>query len=265
MGSLLDEIKNEIKKSGTSKGKFLYFKEGTKIRVRFLTDFEDGLKIPFHDSFELNVSVPCQELFGRECEYCENESLRTRNLFAWSVYDVEAKETKILMQAVNQCTAVGALATLYETYGTLLDRDYVIKQTGSGTGKSFSVVPLDKSKFKSNVKALSKQAILKYLNQAYPADNNEPDKGMLTFDEEEENPKSKDKKMNGKMNEPEDIDNDNDDWGEEEEPENYDAMKPSELYKLCIEREIACKKKKPKDYYINLLEIYDEDNDDWGE
>ena len=44
-------------------------------------------------------------------------------------------------------------------------------------------------------------------------------------------------------------------------------MKPQELYKLCKERDIDCKPKKSKEYYIDLLEEADEENDsdDWDE
>ena len=61
---LLDSIKRDAKKSGQSKGKFIYFREGSKIRVRFLNDMEDGLEVVFHDNFEAGVNVPCQEIFG---------------------------------------------------------------------------------------------------------------------------------------------------------------------------------------------------------
>ena len=37
---LLSEIKKDAKKSGQNKGKFIYFKEGTKLRIRFLQDME---------------------------------------------------------------------------------------------------------------------------------------------------------------------------------------------------------------------------------
>ena len=80
MAISIQAIKNEIAKSGTNKGKFIFFKEGTKIRLRFLNDMEDGVEIPFHDSFKLGVNVPCQEMFGRECSYCEDVDLRTRNM-----------------------------------------------------------------------------------------------------------------------------------------------------------------------------------------
>ena len=60
-------------------------------------DIEDGIKVPFHDSYALGVNVPCQETFGRDCEYCGNEDLRTRDLYAWSVYDYENNEVKIIL------------------------------------------------------------------------------------------------------------------------------------------------------------------------
>ena len=262
MGKItLGNIKSAIAKSGSSKGKFMFFKEGTKVRVRFLSDMEDGLEVKFHDSFALGVNVPCQEEFGRECEYCEDENLRTRSMFVWSVYDYESKEVKLLMFAVNQCSPVATLASLYEAYGTLTDRDYEIKQNGSGQGKSFSVIALDKKKFRNTkVHAMSDEAILKCIDKAYPADNSEDL-------EEEEDEKPRNKKNKGKkktkvpMNEPEEEE---DEW--EEEEQNYESMSAKELFQLCKERDIDCKPKKTKEYYIDLLEEADEeDSDDWDD
>lgn len=267
MGKIkLANIKNEIKKSGTSKGKFLFFKEDSKVRVRFLTDMEDGLEVSFHDSFQLGINVPCQEVFGRECEYCENEDLRTRNMYVWSVYDYESKEVKLLMAAVNNCSPVPALASLYESYGTLCDRDYEIKRIGKGQNTTYSVIPLEKMKFRNTkVKPMSEQAMLKCIDKAYPADNSED------FEDEDETPKrnkkkgakSNNKPLKGKMNEPED------DWGEDEtdeEEQDYESMSAKELFQLCKDRDIECKPRKTKEYYIDLLEEADEeDSDDWGE
>lgn len=262
----LANIKNEIKKSGTSKSKFLFFKEDSKVRVRFLTDMEDGLEVPFHDSFQLGINVPCQEVFGRDCEYCENEDLRTRNMYVWSVYDYESKEVKLLMAAVNNCSPVPALASLYESYGTLCDRDYEIKRIGKAQNTTYSVIPLDKMKFRNTkVKPMSEQAMLKCIDKAYPADNSED------FEDEDETPKrnkkkgakSNNKPIKGKMNEPED---DNDDWDDEEEGQDYESMTAKELFQLCKDRDIECKPKKTKEYYIDLLEEADEeDSDDWDD
>lgn len=264
----LSNIKSEIAKSGSSKGKFLYFKENTKVRVRFLTDLEDGMEMPFHDSFALGVNVPCQELFGRECQYCEDENLRTRNMYAWSVYDYDSKEVKILMFAVNQCSPVPSLASMYESYGTLCDRDYEIKQVGSGQGKTFSVIPLDKSKFRNTkVKPLSDASILKYVDKAYPADNSEDFEDEDEEETKQSKTKGRTKPATKKKTKPE-LEEEND-WEEDEEEQknDYDSMKPQELYKLCKERDIDCKPKKSKEYYIDLLEEADEEdsNDDWSE
>ena len=261
MGISLENIKKEIQKSGASKGKFLYFKEGAKIRVRFLTDFEDGMEIPFHDSFQLGINVPCQEVFGRDCDYCDNEDLRTRNMYVWSVYDYELKEVKLLMAAVNNCSPVGTLAAMYESYGTLLDRDYEIKRNGTGQSTSYGVVPLDKTKFRNTkVKAMSEQAILKCIDKAYPADNNED------MEEEEQKSKrgNKTKPSGKKKPEPEEEEPE-EEWDDEQEEEeqDYEEMTPQELYKLCKEHGISCKPKKSKEYYIDLLEEEEETEEDW--
>ena len=227
MAISIQAIKNEIAKSGTNKGKFIFFKEGTKIRLRFLNDMEDGVEIPFHDSFKLGVNVPCQEMFGRECSYCEDEDLRTRNMYVWSVYDYESKKVKLFMFAVNNCSPVPALASMYETYGTITDRDFEIKRIGKGQNTTYSVIPLDKKKFRNEkVKPMSEQAILKAIDKAYPADNSEI----------------------------------------EEETEDYEEMSARELYQMCKERGLDCKPRKTKEYYIDILEEDDEEqDDDWDD
>lgn len=262
---ILNRIKEESKKSGQSKGKFVYFREGEKKRIRFLTDFEDGMEIIFHDSFEKGINVPCQEMYGKPCEYCEMEGLRTRSLFAWSVYDYEAKEVKILMQAVNNCTAIPAIMALYEDYGTLLDRDLVITKTGKQQNTTFAVVPQDKNTFKNaKAKPLSESAILKFLAKAYP-DENAEDGDDDDNDYEEEKPAKKNKgnkDKGGFMNKP--VGDEEEGWDDEENEEvDYSELSAKELYRLCKEREIDVMPKKPEKYYIKKLEEYDKAQDDW--
>lgn len=263
---ILDKIKQDAKKSGRSKGKFIYFREGEKKRVRFLNDMDEGMEIPFHDSFEKGVNVPCQELYGKDCSYCEDDELRTRSLYAWSVYDYDAKEVKIFMQAVNNCTAIPAIMAMYDTYGTLLDRDFVITRTGKGQNTTYSVVPMDKNKFRNEkAKALSVKTILKNLAQAYPVDDDNED------DDEDYVPSKKpSKKTEKKKSEPEydedDTDDVNDDWDEDEEEEvDYSEMSAKELYNLCKERDIDVLPKKSEKYYIKQLEEYDKAQDDWDD
>lgn len=264
---ILDRIKQDAKKVGSNKSKIFYLKEGGKARIRFLADMEEGTIVKFHDSFEKGINVPCQEIFGRECEYCDDDSLRTRDLYAWPVYDYESKEIKIFLYAVNNCSPLPALMALYETYGTLTDRDYVLTVTGRQQNKTFSVVPMDKNKFRnSKVKALSEEKILKIIDKAFPATNDEDDDD----EEEEEIPKkskkSKVQHQKNKKPQNESVEDDDDYWEDEDDDEkDYENMTPKELYKLCKEYDIEAAPKKTQKYYINLLNEYDKANEDWGD
>lgn len=249
---LLDKMKQEAAKSGASKGKFMYFKPDEKKRVRFLQELDDGFEIPFHDNYEKGVNVPCQEIFGKDCPYCEDEDLRTRSMFAFSVYDYDAKEVKILMQAVNQCSAIPALVNMAETYGTIVDRDYVLKKTGKGSTSSFTIIPMDKNKFRNEkAKALSKKALLKYLNKAFPCDASDDDDD--DYEDSYKKPNTKKKKAS------------EDDWEDDDNTSDYSDMSARELYDLCCDRDIECQKRRPVKYYINLLKEDDEAHDDWDE
>lgn len=248
MSGLLKDIKQAVKNSGSNKGKIVYFKADTKVRVRFLQDVEDGIKIPFHDSFALGVNVPCQETYGRTCEHCEDEELRTRDQFAWSVYDYDANETKLIMAAVNNCSPVPPLVGMYEAYGTLMDRDYVITRSGAGTSTTYSVVPMDKAVFKNKkAKAHTHKQILEIIDKAFPSDSTE-----------DEAP-SKGKKKKPK------VEVEEEDWDDEDEEVDYTEMNVKELYKLCVDRDIDVEKKKKAKYYIDKLEAADDaeaDEDD---
>jgi len=251
---LLDKIKEDAKKSGQSKGKFIYFREGEKRRIRFLSDMEDGMEIVFHDSFQANINVPCQEIFGRSCQYCDEEGLRTRSQYLWCVWDYDASEVKLFMFPMNNCSPLGNIAAMYETYGTLLDRDYVISVSGKQKDKTYSVVPMDKNKFRNEkAKPYSKTKILEMLDKAYPDEHSE-----YRRDDKEDD--GDDKELPWKTP------------GEDDDKSEYDDKSPKELYKMCKERELEVEPKKPAAYYINLLkeddkahEDWDDDSDEWAE
>ena len=270
---LVDKIKADVKKSGQNKGKFIYFREGQKLRVRFLTDMDDGMEITFHDSYEKGINVPCQEHFGRDCPYCENEELRTRSQYVWSVYNYDTKEVQLFMFPVNNCSPIPALMAMYENYGTICDRDYVISVSGKQQNKTYSVVPMDKVKFRNEkAKAYSEKAILKMLDKAYPCDDAEDED-----DEDDASKKSKKRpekstvKKGKRKPEPEDEEEEDDyeeeDFDEEDEDDeiDYSDMTAKELYQLCKERGIDVKPKRPEKYYIKQLQEYDAAQEDWAE
>lgn len=258
---LVDKIKQDVRKAGTNKGKFIYFREGVKQRVRFLVDMDDGMEVTFHDSFERSVNVPCQEIFGRSCPYCEDSELRTRSQYIWSVWNYETKEVQLFMFPVNNCTPIPALMAMYENYGTITDRDYVISVSGKQQNKTFSVVPMDKVKFRNDkAKPFSEKAILKMLDKAFPADaEGEEDDDDDAYTSSKTTAKAAKKASSKKTD-------DDGDWGEDDDDSvDYSDMTPKELYKLCKEREIDAKPKKPAKYYVNLLEEYDAAQNDWDD
>jgi len=274
-GSLLDDIKNQIKRSGANKGKFIYFKPGVKNRIRFIQDMDEGMKVLFHDSYALGINVPCQELFGRECDKCDNEELRHGELYLWCVWDYEAKEVKILMGRVNNFSPIPLLVGMYEAYGSLTDRDYVITKNGSQTSTTFSVVPMDKVKFKNKEsKPYSESKILKLLDKAFPDSDNESDNDdKKDTDYEDMSVKQlyklcKKRDIECKANKKESyyikLLEEAEEKPEEDEPD-YEDMTVKELHALCIERDISCKPKKDAEYYIEKLEEADkeEEEDEW--
>ena len=160
------------------------------------------------------------------------------------------------MQAVNQCSAIPALVNMAETYGTITDRDYVLKKTGKGSTSSFTIIPMDKNKFRNEkAKALSKKALLKYLNQAFPSDVSDDDYEDDEDDYEDSHKKHNTKKKNASE----------DDWDDDDNTSDYSDMSARELYDICCDRDIECQKKRPAKYYINLLKEDDAAHDDWDD
>lgn len=258
---ILNDIKAAAARSGANKAKILFFREGQKVRVRFLSDMDDGMKVTFHDSFDRGINTPCRETFGEDCPLCEDDTLRIRDQYIWSVYDYEANEVKILMAPVNNCSPIPAIVGMYDVYGTLTDRDYVITKNGKQQNTTYSVVPMDKVKFRNTkVKPLSEQKILEILEKAYPMED----------EEEEDNKKKKKKSATNKKTKTK-VDEDYDDEEEEVDEEmeddsdiDYEEMSAKELFNLCKKRGIEAKPKKVADYYINLLEEADEE-DEWDD
>lgn len=252
---ILDSIKRDIKSSGKNKGKIVYFKDGAKRRIRFLCEFDEGLEIKWHDSYKNGINTPCLEFFGKDCKYCGDDSLRTRNQYIWSVWDYDANEVKLLMGAVNNCSCIPLLAGFYENYGTMLDRDYIIEQKGAGTNKTFSVVPCDKVKF-TNKKAspLSESAIKNILKKAYiDSDDSDDEDDDVPFDTK---PKKSSK----------DDDDDDIPWNTpDDEEKDYSSMSAKELYKLCKKRKIDVEQKMKEKYYITKLKEADKAKDEWDE
>lgn len=267
MAGLVNSIKSDVKKAGTSRSSFTFIREGQKVRVRFLQDMDDGMEVVFHDSFTDSINVPCQEIFGRPCPFCDDERVRTRSQYVWCVYNYETKKVELFMFAVNNCSPIPALLAMYDTYGTITDRDYVISVSGRGPDKKYAVVPMDKAKLRNEkAKPFSEEKILKLIDKAYPCDGEDDED-----DDEDEKPVKKVSKKAKKAAKVADDDgNDDDDdsgWDDDDDEEtpDYSSMSAKELFKLCKERNLDVEAKKPQKYYIKQLEEADQAEDDWDD
>lgn len=249
--SILSKIKQGVANSGSSMAKIVFVKADSKTRVRFLQEIEDAVEVIIHDSFDQGINALCRTHLGEDCPYCETEGLRTRPAYVWSVWEVENKEVKLFVGYANNFNPLPSLVSMGETYGTLMDRDYVIQRDGKGTNTRYSVVPMDKVKFKNTkAKPYPKAKLIDILEKAYPVN------------EADETGKKNGKKKSKKQEEPEE------DEDEDEDENDYENMSPKELYMECIERGLTAKKKQKAEYYIKMLEKDDEknkDDDEWEE
>lgn len=267
---LIDDIKNDVRKSGTNKGKIAYFKPGNKVRLRFLQELDAGMKVLFHDSFDAGINYPCQELYDRECQHHDDSDVRHKDQYIWSVWDYESKEVKLLMGKVNSCSPVPQLVGFYETYGTIVDRDYVITKTGQGTNQTWAVVPMDKVTFKNSAaKPFSKTKTMSILDKAFPAGDDEEDEPKQKRRHVEEDDDEAEVAYKKRKKAPVEDDEDED----EETPvkskkkarrasDDYEGMTPRELYDACVEKDLTVKPRQSEEYYIKRLKAAEEEDED---
>lgn len=147
MLSVLDKIKDQIKNSSQSFDDEFYLGEDEKQRIRFLQDFEDAIEVIWHDEYEESIDSPCLKYYGLSCPLCDDNDVRTRSVFAWTVYNYDAEQKQIFKYPANKFSPVSSLVQMYESYGTLLDRDYTITRTGTGFDTDYQSVPMDKAEF----------------------------------------------------------------------------------------------------------------------
>ena len=167
--SLIDKMKERIKNSGTNKKEVLYFAPDSKRRIRFLEELDSGKEFVFHSNYTRGINALCAETYGKGCELCNDDDLTTVTNYAFSVYDYDSSSVRILLFKATGITPIPAFIEFFENYGTIMDRDYIVKKVGKGTGGSFVVTPGDKEKFKNTkVKPYGEKTLIKILAKAFP-------------------------------------------------------------------------------------------------
>ena len=240
MSGLLNKIKEDVSRSGSSKASFFYVREGEKKRVRFLQELDDGYALDFYktkwgaEEFQFFASP---ENFGEDDPYAESEDYVKQVQYCWSVWDYDSEEVKVFMYASNRCSPIPPLIALNDTYGSVTDRDFVVSTTGKRVDKTYQIVPMDKAAFRNKkAKPLSESALKDKVKEGYPW--------------------------------PSITDSDDDsDWDDDaaESTDKYDSMSAKELYKLCKERDINAEPRKDAKYYAKKLRDADAADDDWDD
>ena len=257
---MLDLLKDRIKKSGQSREGSFYLKADTKKRVRFLTDLEEAIVVTMHDKWG-EVNVPCLKYYGMDCPYCEREDIRTKENFVWSVYSYDDKKVQMFMFKASQNSPVPHLINLYETVGTIMDRDIVVSRVGERLDTQYSIVSMDKKKFKGKdkIKSFTEKQVFEKLKKIFEVDEEDEFE-----DDEKETKSSKAKKPAKKSKKEPDLDeliNSLDDMDADEMEELADE-EDIDLDKYIDEEDREKPKKLRKALKAALTDKYNEDEED---
>ena len=222
--SLVESMKERISRSGSKKGNLFYLKKDGKCRVRFLQDMEDGIQVQYHDKFG-EFSHPCLSYYGKKCPSCKNPEAKHIDNYVWSIWNYETKRVELFMFKASKASPIQPLISMYENYGNITDRDYVIQRNGEGFETNYSVVPMDKKKFKGDEEPYSKKKVLKMLLEAAQLpDDEDVDEDDDEEDDDEEEITSK-KKVNKKTKSKYDDDEDEEELDEDDEEEEEEKPK----------------------------------------
>lgn len=197
---LIEQMKEKIAKSGSSKKDILYFGKDTQKRIRFLQELDEGYVFEFHNNWDPSIFELCKDPEDHEnCKLCE-EGISLQDQYVWSVWDYDSSSVKLIQFKATGLTPIPAFIEMYEEFGTILDRDYKVKKVGQGQGASYVVTPLDKERFKnSKAKAMSRKQVKEILENAWQPKEITTDEDDDDEEEEEEKAKNtKSKKKNKK-------------------------------------------------------------------
>lgn len=149
--SVVDSIRQALKEKGGGGNmpEELFFvpKDGKKI-IRFLSEFDEAIEVIMHDKYGAFMPQPCLKYYDKECPF-HGRGFRTKTNYAWTVYDYESKQKRILISPPTQNSALEDLVAIWEEFGTLRDRDVRIRRSG-GDKSTYRARDLAKAKFEGD-------------------------------------------------------------------------------------------------------------------
>lgn len=219
MGSILNEIKQAAKASGQARNKMFFVSDGNESRVRFLDELEDAIKIPWYSEFDDNIDFPDPSFFGKPDIYKQNG------------YELNPRNTHYLLQVY--------------VYDLNEVRIFLYK------ANQCSPLPHIASAAETYDSITDRDYIIK-------CNGSGTTRTMPVVALDKSKFRQKPKRLSMKVIKEAIYEWKKDRQGDFEEFD-YTEMSPKELYNLCEEREIEAEPKMKKSYYVNLLEEWDED------
>lgn len=159
MSDKLARIREQIRKQAAKGGggarvnRMLWPKDGEKYNVRFLHELigEEENELCFYDKYSavqgegINVFGP--ENWGGEDEQkpfldaMKKMKVKPQSQYMFLVWNYDEKAVQIVLMKPVASSFLNDMADWYEKVGTIMDRDYVLKRTGSGPGTAYSAQP----------------------------------------------------------------------------------------------------------------------------
>jgi len=221
--SLVDIMKDKINRSSSGFANIFYVRRDAKCRIRFLSDIDEGMELRFHSKWQ-KYNHLCLSYVGKDCPHCdqEEEGGVKYDMYAFTIWNYESKKREIFLYKASKNSPIFQLISFSEEYGTISDRDYVIKKQGEGVNTLYLVTPVGEAKrFRGDEKPFSKKMVIKLIAEAFPY---EGDDELEDSDDDDDTPPWNDKKSKVKPKakrrpaEDEDEDVDEDDEEEDERP-----------------------------------------------
>lgn len=177
MKSLIQQMQAGAEAQGSGGGKFLSMKDKDQFRIRFLQELDEnapgysekrGLAAYVHvhqNPKNFKKQALCTLATEGNCWACEQVNGPGKESYRWKpkarfyvnvlVQTPEGEKVKVLQQGMSDKHCAKALLEYAVEYGSITDRDYKIKRTGSDMNNTaYMLTALDKSPLPADVDEL---------------------------------------------------------------------------------------------------------------
>jgi hypothetical protein len=112
-------------------------RDGAKM-VRFLAEFDKAVPVIMHDKWEILRPQPCLKYYDEPCPV-HVEAFRSVTWYVWTVWDYESQSKRVAMWKPTLASPVEDLLDLFDTNGTIMDRDIELRRMGTGTKSRWKI------------------------------------------------------------------------------------------------------------------------------